>query len=402
VIATVTRNTLICAVMLSVVAPAAHGQFTPEDTGMAPFGSYSGGDIDSVDMASGSLNIHVPLFSLPQKGKLALSFSLRLTPNPYTPTIDCDPAYSGCQVVYQQSSPILPTGYPAISWDQQISVAQASAPSLQYTFQWAYGFDAYAGTPFLESLAYYSDWFALQDGGGQVHPLGSDSANPNIMRATDGSGYTVGDISETTYKYSPPNPGPPYLSANSGISSTVVAKDGVVWTGLCGSTTTVSPALVDPAGNTIGCTLNSQMLDPTNHLPSLELIDSAQRAIPLTPLNPNWITPIVPGHTRCPDLTLQIQNANAQPQPLRYSMDWTVPGPNGTVTYTICYTDISYRTEFFGLPTNIWTGTSGYTLYQSSDTPPDNVNTLGEGTGLWDMATGMQVIQSIVLPNGTY
>ncbi len=47
------------------------------EQGFKPYGSYHGGDIDSVNLSNGNVTMHAPLVSYPQRGgKLGLSFSL--------------------------------------------------------------------------------------------------------------------------------------------------------------------------------------------------------------------------------------------------------------------------------------------------------------------------------------
>ncbi len=48
-------------------------------TGVTPFDSNSGSGVESVDLASGNLDTHIPLFSLPQ----TMSFSLDVSPNSF-------------------------------------------------------------------------------------------------------------------------------------------------------------------------------------------------------------------------------------------------------------------------------------------------------------------------------
>jgi YD repeat-containing protein len=49
----------------------------PQTIGMAPFGSYHGSDIDSVDLTNGNLTVIAPLISYPQRGgKLTLNFDI--------------------------------------------------------------------------------------------------------------------------------------------------------------------------------------------------------------------------------------------------------------------------------------------------------------------------------------
>src|SRR5262245_20166285 len=44
------------------------------DTGLKPYGSYDGGNIDSVDLANGNLHIRAPIFSYPQGGGMPANF----------------------------------------------------------------------------------------------------------------------------------------------------------------------------------------------------------------------------------------------------------------------------------------------------------------------------------------
>src|SRR4051812_21384979 len=40
------------------------------EQGLKSYGVYSGGDIDSVSVTNGNLNVHIPLFSYPQRGRV--------------------------------------------------------------------------------------------------------------------------------------------------------------------------------------------------------------------------------------------------------------------------------------------------------------------------------------------
>lgn len=60
------------------------------EQGVKPYGSYHGGDIDSISMANVQPTIHIPLISYPQRGgKLKVDFSVALT-TPYAkPFANC-------------------------------------------------------------------------------------------------------------------------------------------------------------------------------------------------------------------------------------------------------------------------------------------------------------------------
>jgi hypothetical protein len=44
--------------------------------GIKAYGTYRGGDIDSVSMTNGNLSLDIPLISYPQRGKLQLGYKL--------------------------------------------------------------------------------------------------------------------------------------------------------------------------------------------------------------------------------------------------------------------------------------------------------------------------------------
>ncbi len=70
----------LCALL--ALAPFAHAQDPQNpppnfDTGLKPYGSFHGGDIDTVSMSQGGLSIHIPFLSYPQRGgKLKLDLGI--------------------------------------------------------------------------------------------------------------------------------------------------------------------------------------------------------------------------------------------------------------------------------------------------------------------------------------
>jgi len=73
-------GTIIGAFLLAlVVLPLGWGQFPDiPDKGFRPFGSYQLSDIDSVNLATGNLVLHIPIVSYPQRGNVpSLSLSVR-------------------------------------------------------------------------------------------------------------------------------------------------------------------------------------------------------------------------------------------------------------------------------------------------------------------------------------
>ena len=73
---------ILCSLILCGVAmwcaPSSFAQDDPAfETGLKPFGSYHGGEIDTVNLLNGNLNVDIPLISYPQQGgKLHLAFAL--------------------------------------------------------------------------------------------------------------------------------------------------------------------------------------------------------------------------------------------------------------------------------------------------------------------------------------
>ncbi len=58
-----------CACLILLCSSVAIAQTTPDvEQGVKPYGSYHGGDIDSVNLSNGNLILHVPLLSYPQRG----------------------------------------------------------------------------------------------------------------------------------------------------------------------------------------------------------------------------------------------------------------------------------------------------------------------------------------------
>lgn len=58
------------------------------DVEAKPYGSYGGSALDTVDLSTGNLMLHIPLASFPQKGSLPpLTFSAELNNAPYVQTV---------------------------------------------------------------------------------------------------------------------------------------------------------------------------------------------------------------------------------------------------------------------------------------------------------------------------
>ncbi len=75
---------LLCVVSLLLSAIA---QQSPElESGLKPFGTFQGGNIDSVSLSSGNVMVHIPLISYPQRGgMLRVNFFLRFNSKNWYP-----------------------------------------------------------------------------------------------------------------------------------------------------------------------------------------------------------------------------------------------------------------------------------------------------------------------------
>jgi hypothetical protein len=80
----------ILLVLVILAAPAASAQIgnPTTESGMKPYGSYHGGDIDTVALFNGKLDLHIPLVSWPQRGNLKFGFTIRYDDPRYTETRD--------------------------------------------------------------------------------------------------------------------------------------------------------------------------------------------------------------------------------------------------------------------------------------------------------------------------
>jgi hypothetical protein len=62
-----------------------------DEQGVKPYGSYHGGDIDIVNLNNSKLELHIPLLSYPQRGRLQLNFELTYQSEMWDETKSCVP-----------------------------------------------------------------------------------------------------------------------------------------------------------------------------------------------------------------------------------------------------------------------------------------------------------------------
>ena len=329
----------------SAIALRAQSGASPSTSpfGITASGSYAGYDIDTVNMDNGNVIVRTPLFSLPQLGKLALSFSAVSNTTSWQQEYDC-PDGVDCEYYYSPSSPFPRPTYSSINISSPV-IGNDQFPSAGYNV-------VNSNYCTLSCQNYqYIEWSVLDASGGS-HQLFYDSTNMSRLRSTDGSGYLFYTGVPDPYNY---NEIPDHLGTKTLIDSRGIRT---VWGGQ--SATTQS----DPDNNSIAYTPPTPTPTPGYYK------DSMQRTIPDVPEPTSSIQ-------GCPNL-------NAPYQPVVGSSTWTVPGPNNAnVTYLICFTDVHVHTNFFGYNGQNYrteVGVNSYVTYEES---------VGDA---W-------AIQSIVLPD---
>jgi len=232
----------LCALSILVYSSCCLAQDIT-DVEAKPYGSYTGGAIDTVDLATGNLMLNIPLISFPQRGALPpLSFSVELNNAPYSQiawicdplgqrqryqqtdyVADCMPLSSRYDTsppgaVYQYQNPNTanlpqesdvsrytdysdclnlgangsPCGYADI-WGAEYNVAiQSMGAYLTSSFEGGIvtgQFTSIGDYPYQSSALLYS----LIDPSGTTHELESDVSSSNkwsTYHSADGSGYT--------------------------------------------------------------------------------------------------------------------------------------------------------------------------------------------------------------------
>jgi hypothetical protein len=103
----------LAAAMLFVFAcltSPALAQSDPIDAqGLKPYGAYHGGEFDLISLENGKLDLHIPLFSYPQRGgSLKMGFTLRYSnPTVYVRKVSCPPPTYNCTYAVAGSPGVL-------------------------------------------------------------------------------------------------------------------------------------------------------------------------------------------------------------------------------------------------------------------------------------------------------
>jgi hypothetical protein len=131
---------------------------TSEDQlGMQPYQSYHGGDIDVINLTTGTLNLNVPFLNYPQRGKLHFSFNLFYNNEAQNYAQQCLPHLT-CKWIWGYTPNITPL--PVEFSDAFVASAQQVG---------VVGSDY--GAVVSPNTTWYGNW-SLQTADGSKHPLG--------------------------------------------------------------------------------------------------------------------------------------------------------------------------------------------------------------------------------------
>jgi RHS repeat-associated protein len=333
---------LVCSLPFLFFAAASPAQDLPDVAqGLTPYVAYHGGQLDQVNTLNGSLTVRIPLVSYPQRGSLALSYSVLFNSFGFQDFSRCNaspspggPLHSGCtdtiQLMPTGVGPVLPG--PHLVVDQALSAGGVAAPS----------------NPTLPQTEDPLD--------GRFYVIGSDNSQ-HALAPTSG-GYRSTD--ESGYLFVPSSPAG-MANNNLGNYESAFAGDTAMRMGPAAGTITDSHGIAyaantitDPDGNVI--TLPTTSSEST--------LDSADRTIP---------APASASTSGCPTISSTLYPLMPY-QSLSSAQSWVPPG-SGT-GYLFCYATVNIHTRLVIL------------------TDP--------GNGSSQLITQVQMLQSIVLPNGTF
>ena len=236
---------LILAIVVVIAPNSSLLAQTPSDPaleqGIQPFQSYEGGDLDSVNLATGLLSLHIPVISFPQRGTLHLDYSV----NYVNPTLTIATPYK----TYRNYQ-ISPYG---------LSLVSDAFPIVRYTVNVlpCTGCAEYALT--------------LIEGNGTGHPVGFINSAATQARSLDVTGFLVNS---------------PLVS-----NCSITDRSGVTTAWANGVATAIDPngnQMTQTNGLASGCYNASD--GPLDYMSGGTVTDSMGRTIPST-LGVSWSAP---------------------------------------------------------------------------------------------------------------
>jgi YD repeat-containing protein len=347
-----------------------------------PGGSYAPHIIDAVNMENGNDIITIPLFSLPQLGKLSLSFSAVGNTTYWTPEYVCTPDGTECSNYFNAISPTYDGASIVAGAIIGPAIVPDNIPFVNSTWFTSPGTCVKWNPHGDEQMSdCYSVYYSVQNSTGGNHPLYYDATNNSNLRTTDGSGF----IYESNVPY-PYEWGTGFGAAPIGP---LIDSKGITY-----QPGRSPQSVFDRDNNTISISY-----------PGPQYTDSVGRTIPPIPL-PTSLTSTPPPTTNpCPNLSTLYSNPAINYQQAVSYAKWVVPGTNNTTaTYIICYANIAYHTNFFGDDGGSYSvgiGTGIDCLPGPDGSPVCDTQAYPEISYVESYGT-YTAIQSIVLPNGSF
>jgi RHS repeat-associated protein len=288
---------LLCILSPQILSQTLPNIMAGDQLGELPYVSYHGGDIDAVSLTNGTLSLHIPIISYPQRGKLAVSFSLKYNNvlQHYGPLcVPPDPCELDWTSPYTRS-PMFENSDVFASFDQALGL-WVSTP---YPRTWKVG-----GQTYTEN---YADYYVTTSDGAK-HILGN-----------------LGSTSVVTW----PSGGPTDYLVSSGPFETLDAT-GIMVNGTLAPTSALTQltGIITPNGLIFG---GNSVQDANGNYITLgaTMTDTLGRSIPSPPTassSSNTST------SACP----------SGPLPVIKAVAWNVPAMGGaTATYTFCYVTVT-------------------------------------------------------------
>jgi YD repeat-containing protein len=345
-------SSIVCICLCAFTASSLSSQDLPDVAqGLQPYVAYHGGELDQVNTYNGGLTVRIPLVSYPQRGSLSLSYSIVFNSFGFQDIADCTaaegvtgpvatiPLHNGCVNTVQ----LIPTG---IFHNLPVGPRLIADQVLL-----AGG----VGAPQILQVVNppTNGRFYVITADNAEHPLGL--ASDGTWRSIDGSSFMFAPSGAPGSTDDQLGTGELAYSGDetrimTGAAGTITDSHGIVYT---------ASGITDPDGNSIA--ISNAAPGQTGFYDGLPATDSTARTIP-TPAEAS-------GTSGCPTIS---QAAN---QPLASAMTWTPPGTDNG--FLFCFASVTLNSSY-------WFKTSGTTQYPRPNAPPNSM------------------LQSIVLPNGTY
>jgi RHS repeat-associated protein len=271
-----------------------------EEQGLRPYGSWHGGDLDSVSLTNGGLVLHIPLATFPQRGNLDLSFSVRFSSKQWQHYVSVSGRTSGWRPAQNTGTQIVSS----VDWWMQSSYSQTSDAS-GTTYSWSRSVTAPDGNT--HSLGGQTDIAGV---GSPLYPLHSLDATSLLHLDT----HTLILPNGTRYAY-------PAMTDTLTTGRTIT---GPYIQGMQASTIT------DANGNQIAIGASGWT-------------DTLGRQIP--GYSPGSGLPVQPG--------VPTSDLSTCPSGTASALLWNVPGPanvsSGIRTFKFCYSNVTIAPVFNGV-----------------------------------------------------